>query len=286
MRKIILLFLIVSILTLNVSAERFVNYQFKEAIVDNNGNVVQTNTQIQNVNAIGFVCEEEYVNAEGKNICSILGQQIFNGQVLTTEGNTLHATYPTQLLSNEGYAVYFFKEGYIPWEQRADWADSAFDVEGPFLKYLGKKTSCNAPVTSLTITDRANPNLPILVNANVGIDAQTHSIIKSAGLIDPVPDQIRDQYSINTRVYLFVESNTQPRTLLETRDVNVFFDEVRDLQFEWVPQVNDNYFVTLVTEIIDEKCIDTTDMEAAKFIQVQDSLPIEGYYTLINDLYF
>ena len=286
MRKIILLFLIVSILTLNVSAERFVNYEFKEAIVDNNGNVVQTNTQIQDVNAIGFVCEEEYVNAEGKSICSRLGQQIFNGQVLTTQGNTLHATYPTQLLSNEGYAVYFFKEGYIPWEQRADWAGSAFDVEGPFLKYLGKKTSCNAPVTSLTITDRANPNLPILVNANVGIDAQTHSIIKSAGVIDPVPDQIRDQYSINTRVYLFVESNTQPRTLLETRDVNVFFDEVRDLQFEWVPQVNDNYFVTLVTEIIDEKCLDTTDMEAAKFIQVQDSLPIEGYYTLINDLDF
>ena len=286
MRKIILLFLIVSILTLNVSAERFVNYEFKEAIVDNNGNVVQTNTQIQDVNAIGFVCEEEYVNAEGKSICSRLGQQIFNGQVLTTQGNTLHATYPTQLLSNEGYAVYFFKEGYIPWEQRADWAGSAFDFEGPFLKYLGKKTSCNAPVTSLTITDRANPNLPILVNANVGIDAQTHSIIKSAGVIDPVPDQIRDQYSINTRVYLFVESNTQPRTLLETRDVNVFFDEVRDLQFEWVPQVNDNYFVTLVTEIIDEKCLDTTDMEAAKFIQVQDSLPIEGYYTLINDLDF
>ena len=286
MRKIILLFLIVSILTLNVSAERFVNYEFKEAIVDNNGNVVQTNTQIQDVNAIGFVCEEEYVNAEGKSICSRLGQQIFNGQVLTTQGNTLHATYPTQLLSNEGYAVYFFKEGYIPWEQRADWAGSAFDVEGPFLKYLGKKTSCNAPVTSLTITDRANPNLPILVNANVGIDAQTHSIIKSAGVIDPVPDQIRDQYSINTRVYLFVESNTQPRTLLETRDVNVFFDEVRDLQFEWVPQVNDNYFVTLVTEIIDEKCLETTDMEAAKFIQVQDSLPIEGYYTLINDLDF
>jgi len=179
----------VSILTFSANAERFVNYEFQEALIDINDNVVTSSNDINGVSAVGFVCNNGFTDSSGERICTDLGSSLWDGNVITTSDNKMQLTYPTQLQSQYGYVVFFFKDGFIPWEQTPNWAGTDYrDPQGPLIKYLAKKDFCSAPISPISITNEDDPSLPIIIGVEVDVDAHTRSALESKGPIEEVPD--------------------------------------------------------------------------------------------------
>jgi len=137
MTKLLLSILIIFLLSVTlVSAERTADYIIREGLINENGELSTTTNPITNFNVVGYVCLD--------STCSSVGDQIFS--VNSGPLDSIQLTYPTILQSQYGYGVYYYKDGFIPWEQNPGWSGTdPSDPQGPYTKYLSKKTSCTAP---------------------------------------------------------------------------------------------------------------------------------------------
>ena len=146
-----------------VSAAVTVNYEMYEGSVSGAGVFSETTTEVSDFQVMGFVCADAD--------CESVSGTLWNGQTLSSSGNTIQLVYPTTLQSQHGYAVYYFKDGYIPWESRVTWAGTG-TVGTTYTNYLSKKQECHAPVERLEIVNEAEPNKPLRINVEAEIDAE------------------------------------------------------------------------------------------------------------------
>ncbi|MBW2977993.1 hypothetical protein KY331_04065 [Candidatus Woesearchaeota archaeon] len=280
--KIIKLFLIILTffaLLNSVSATRYVDYEFKEGIVSN-GQLNATNNSLTNVSVIGFVCS----NADCSNVTDVL----WNGSVLNSGTNSsIQLEYPTTLQSSHGYGVYYFKDGYIPWEQNPNWwGTSSNDPQGPYERVLSKKDICAAQIDSFIIANNVQPNIPLVINVEASLDASAHAAIQHAGPLTYVPPQLEDHYSVKTAINLKVYDWLNNVVEEQTKIVNVTYGGTARVEFSWTPIVVGNYRAVASTSVVDGKCIDTSDVRStSKDFHVLAEDPKNICYTLLNNLH-
>ena len=280
MRKLIFsIFCLLFVINI-VNAERIVNYNFKEGIIDNNGNFHATDIPVDNVDVFGYVC----LDAGCKNLeASTLG--FLQGEPKSSGDNSfIQLTYPTQLLSGFGYAVYYSKEGYIPWESNPNWfGTNPSDPQGSFNVYLSKKEACSSEITEFTIRNSERINTPVVVNVRADVDAKTKAAISKAGPLEAVPVELNEHYSVRTKISLDIIKD-EISLFSDTKDVLIGFGEDSNVEFSFIPEQEGDYKALITTRITDEKCLNSNDQFIEKEFLILEENPLNTCYTELGDL--
>ena len=269
-------FLLISLsLVMQVSAERYIKYEFKEGIISESGQLTETNKDLTNIGVLGYVC----LNSD----CSQVGEKIFD--LNSGSSNEIELTYPTNLKSNYGYAVYFYKPGYITWEQNPNWwGTNPNDPQGPYTKYLSKKQNCHAPIESFSIINEAEPNIPVYITAKARLDAETYSAIFHSGPLNYIPSKLENYYKVQTRVYLLVYDEFDNLIHSDNQELFIDFSGSEKVEFTWTPSQKGKYKVVLKSIIEDNKCTNSQEETASKELYVFEEKPQNVCYTILNNL--
>lgn len=264
----ILFFLLFSISAL---ADVSVTYNFHDA----QGN------SIDNVNFLVYDC----LDATCANVKTptFTGSHNYGNSNDSPPNTDLTVIFPTILETRSGYALYYYKEGYLPMEYKANWAGGL----GPALAYdinFVKKASCASPIQDFQIINTNDPNLPIQIKIKTQLDATTYSAFSStSNTPEYVPQQYRDYYSANTRATLKIYNSNNDVVFERTQMLNIYMDSSEDLTFEWVPQTAGTYKAVITTDVVDNQCSSEVQQKAvSQFSVVVNSL--DKCYTLINNL--
>ncbi len=277
--KLILLVSMVLLLSFQVSAERYVNYDVYERTFQSDGTYTDSTTPITNVSAVGFVCS----NAD----CSSVSGTLWNGGVISSgSSNRLQLTFPTTLQNSNGYAVFIYKEGYRTWEQNPSWwgTDSS-DPKGPYNKYLAKVEGCHAPVEQMNVLNDVQPNIPLVINMNASLDAQTYSALQNMGPVNYIPASLQNNYySVATKVTLEIRDWNNNLAYTNSTNILIPYSSSKEVQFTWTPTIAGTYTAKIYTDITDGKCISPVRESASSGFHVLSEAPRNTCYTLINNL--
>ena len=278
MKKLFLIFLMIFTSLAIVNSARFVNYNFYEGIILDNGTLVKTQNPVAGVNVLGFVCEQTN--------CEKLNGRIFNSQILNSGFvNFIQLIYPTELLSGAGYGVYYFKQGYIPWESNPNWFGTNHnDPQGPFNVYLSKKESCTSFLSELNVENIVKPHLPLTIGFRTGIDVKTFSSIKQAGPLIAVPEQIKDHYTVKQRVTLKIYNKNNELINEQIKDLVFDYSEARNSTFIFTPTELGKHKIILSSSVIDEKCLEKNEVSLSKETIVIQEDQRDMCYVLLNNI--
>ncbi|MBS3075155.1 hypothetical protein J4429_01720 [Candidatus Pacearchaeota archaeon] len=222
-----------------ISAQRYEDNYFRYGTIDTNGQLIPTNTPINNVKVLGFVCSSDN--------CATVSGRLWP-DILTSTNDFMRLIYPTTLQSQYGYGVYVYKEGYIPYEISADWwGTNPNDPVGPYNDYLTRKEICNSKLMSMNVSHTDN-----IIN----IQAQIRSPVSSAGPLDYLPSELVSIYSANAQANLEIKKDSQI-FYTETKYLTMLPSELKDLSFS-IPDITEpgNYIVKVYTTVNNEqKCL-------------------------------
>lgn len=254
-----------------VSANVPVSYPAFEGKITFDGSFVPSSNSISDFNAIGFICNSEKCSPSEK---------FFEG---TSSGNSLVVNYPSDLQEGKFYGLFFYKEGYITWEQTSDWEGNTNAVQQGSSIYLSKKDGCSAPLSELIVDSEGRENIPAKINVSVSIDTKTHSALRHSGPLDFVPDEIKDFYKVNTKINLKVSNAVNNEVVHEdSEDVTIDFSNSAFVHFDWTPEEKGSYILSLRSDVVDDKCLSSIKQEINSSIRVLDTEPVDRCYTLIN----
>ena len=261
-----------------VSATRYVDYEFREGVISSAGSFTETSAPVTGVGAIGFVCADSN--------CNTVSDVLWSGAVINSGGSdAMQLTYPTTLQSNYGYAIYYYKDGYILWEQNPNWwGTDGSDPQGPYTKYLSKKENCHAPIDTFSVTNDARANIPLVINVSASLDATTYAAIHAAGVLGYVPPQILDQYSVDIRVTLTIYDENDNVVNQQVQDIEIPYSGSQRVEFSWTPTMEGDYTARVTTDVTDAKCSSSAVEESAKEFYVLPEEPRNICYTLLNNL--
>ncbi len=293
MKKLFSLFLILLLIINIASATRFVNYNFKEGRIDANGNFMATDSPVNWVNVAGYVCLDKNCETLGKKIF-ITKQDSYNGVpnpgfgILNSGMNSwIQLFYPTELLNENGYAVYYYKEGFIPWEANPNWFGiDASDPQGPYNVYLSKKEVCSSEITEVKIRNSERENTPVVIDVQAELDAKTKAAISNAGPLNAVPEELKEQYSVRTLVSLDIIDNEGFNVFSDEQEALIGFGQEENINFEFIPEEGDagSYTALVTTKVTDEKCLESEDKFAEKEFVVLEENPLNSCYTDLSSL--
>lgn len=223
-----------------VAAERTEINNFKYGIVKADGSFQTTTTSISNVSVLGVICKDAS--------CSSISGYLYNGNILTSSGSTITLTYPTILASSHGYGIYFFKDGYIPYELNADyWGTNPNDPQGPFNDYLSKKEDCKSTISNLNINQ---------ANGNVEVSASVHSALEKGNVLAFIPEQIKSEYSANVNVTLMITKDSNV-VFSQSKILSILGSQNQNIGFSVSSLAPGNYKAVLITTVPDAKCLST-----------------------------
>ena len=252
MKKIMIILLFGILLAGGVIAERYEDNFFKQGEIDINGNSIETNTPINDVNVLGFVCSS--------NDCSTISTTLWGGKTLQSTDDFIQLVYPTKLLSDFGYGVYMFKDGYIPYEVNAGWwGTNPEDPTGPYDNYLAKKEIGVSEIT----------NLKVGLDGDVAsVSFSVESAIEHGGPLDYVPSKLEGHYSVEVEVKLKVEKDGVSY-YGDVKNVVVAFSGIEDVDFSFDVEVGE-YDLVVSTFVVDDKCIDSLEKTKSAKLSVPE----------------
>ncbi len=261
---------------------------FRYREISPGGQISDTATPVTDVNVIGFVCSSA-------NCASVSGAlDLSNGNVLPVNNppvmnsgssDKLNIIYPTTLQSPFGYGLYFYKDGYIPYEGNATWNGTG--TVDAWTNYLAKAKSCSAPIMNLTMLNNVYKNMPLIIDMDTTLDADTFAAIKSAGPLDYVPPKLLDKhYSVDTSVTLVIKNGNGDVVHTNTTNVLIPYSGSKHVRFTWTPTTEDTYTAFVTTGVPDAKCVQETviPQTQSKVFNVWAKAPKNQCYTLINGL--
>lgn len=261
--------LLVMTMTL-VSATKDANFDAYYATIEDDGTRDETNTQVSGFSSVGYTCLDA--------ACTLAGAQV-PSLTSSTSTNTITVTFPTTLQSNYGYVLYFYKEGYIGWEQRGVIKYGTGPTEqGPDI-YLSRKENGWAPIMNLNVDQEIPSGRPIEIDASVAIDADTYAALERTAVSD-IPlnslEEVETDVSVeitNLQGNIVYFSETQTLSIPVSQSVPVSF-----VYADGLPGERD-YIVTLTTNVEDEpKILNSVDQEAvSQFVVIEPGLTDYSY---------
>ncbi|HSU72615.1 MAG TPA: hypothetical protein VLJ21_02090 [Candidatus Binatia bacterium] len=225
------------------------------------------------------------LNSDGSQVGTFSGS--FPNGATTTNG-ALTIRFPNSLASPYGYGLYYVSHGYVPHEAIATW--HTFGNPEAFFEDFNidfhKLENCRAVVDEFTIVNTAQPNVPVIINMEAKVDA---SILSAFHLTDNnleyVPPQYKDEfYSAMTEVKLNIYNGADVLVNTQTQTFNLYADESQPVSFTWTPTMDGQYRAVITTSVVDDQCSSNVPATSEKSFTVDDSLPQNECYTILNDL--
>lgn len=276
-KQVFLLSLIIaSIFSLNlINAEVSVTYDAFYAEINNNEGITYSSTPIEDFQTIGYVC----LNAD----CSQVGNRI-TGLTSSTNTNSITLNFPTTLQNSNGYGIWFYKPGYIHWEQAPNWHGSGV-VSEHFDIFLSKKTQSLAPIINLNVINEVHPNIPVEIDVEVGIDADTFSAIQNAGPLKYNPQELNSLNVVDTRVTLEITNLANNVIYTENKILSIPYSSSKQVSFDYsgFTQTGE-YKIKVFTEVIDSKVLSSLIQSESSNIKVIPQGLIDYSYSLVNEL--
>ena len=294
MKKLFSLILILLLVASFVDATRFVRYDLREGKIDAQGDFKATGTPVNDVNVVGYVCLDEG--------CKTLGKKIFikkntppkegpfevgtnNGVLNSGDNYWIELFYPTELMSQFGYAVYYYKNGFIPWEANPNWfGTNSQDPQGPFNVYLSKKEVCSSEITNVKVMNNERKNTPVVIYVDAELDAKTKAAINHAGPLEAVPEDLKEEYSLRTLVNLDIIDEDGFNVYSDSQEALIGYGNEENIEFEFTPGSSGSFTALVTSKVTDEKCLESeVDHEEKEFV-VLDENPLNMCYTELNNL--
>lgn len=269
--------LCLAVVALNmISAAVDVTYHAHYAVIQADGDIDYSTATVSDFDTSGYVC----TSADCSTINAALGQ--LTGTSRSTATDTITLTYPTALQNSNGYGVYFYKQGYIGWEMNPNWQGTGTAPDTYDVYFLRKETGY-APIMNLNVVNEVNPNIPVEVGLQVGIDADTHSAIENNGPLAYEPAEIDATNSVDTLVTLEIRDSDGRVVYTDSTSVSVPYSESVPVSFTCPGLANTgDYSVTVYTDVTDVKILNPQRQEASSEIRVIPQNLRDYGYTLIN----
>ena len=202
------------------SAEVTVNYEVREGIIEDNDDLTETNNPVTGANVEAYVCLDSQ--------CNSVQSSPYYTYSAPSNSDIVKVEYPTNL-QGEGYAFYVYKEEFIGWQQVEITYEGTGEKTEDFPVYLSKKRTGFAPLNNFSVYNKVNKNMPIEINVNVGVDAETASIIEDTRLTEDIP--FNEELDVDVFLEIFNEDNN--RIHYEERNLELEYSENRDLSFTY-----------------------------------------------------
>lgn len=258
-----------------ISAAVNVNYDVRYAVIQEDGTIDYQTTLVQNVDTVGYVC----TSAD----CSTVGASL-TGLARHTNTNLITLTYPTALQNPNGYGAWFYKQGYIHWEEASDWQGTG-TAPDTYTVYLAKKETGYAPIMNLNVVNEVQPNRPVEVGVIVGIDADTYSAIENAGPLDYTPAELAALTNVETVVTLEIRNSLNAVIYTNTRTVNVPYSGSLPVAFTYSGfSAEGDYEIRVYTDVTDDKILNSERQTATADIEVIPAALVDYGYTILNGL--
>ena len=269
MNKIFLLPFILLLASLSVSAMT-VEYTFE----DEYGN------PLDDVDVLVYTCQDSTCTTV-RNPDFMIPNKINSND--EGSGNDAVINYPASLESAYGYAVYFYRDGYLPNEFFVNaYGIGTRSVE----KIFYKKEVCSAPIDSFSVEREVEAHMPLVIDVNTILEADAHSAF-SLTSDTPIflPAEYRENfYSALTDVQLKIIKESGEEAYSDNSVVNIFADDSERVIFTWTPEDSGDYTAVVTTKVIDDQCKSTLPMSADKDFRVLSEEPSNLCYTLLNNL--
>ena len=241
--KILPIFILTAILLVSLTS----------AVVYETNYIYDGNTEkaVTGVSVIGYICD----NSD----CSAASQKLWTNVQTAGDTNKIVLQYPTELKSEYGYVVYFFKPGYFPYKITADWEGNG-NTPKSYKNYLYKMSdTAYAPIENFEISDTS-----IKTGEKVTITADILSPRINKDNIQFIPAELKnDYYSDKVKLTLEVNGNA-----VETKNLNMLWSTEKNIEFNWTPSAEGTYKIKLITEITDDKFLNTETKTEEKTIVV------------------
>jgi len=207
---------------------------------------------ITGVSVVGYTCQDEACET---------ATRLWPNTMNTGNDNIIVLSYPTELQSQDGYLVYFFKKGYVPYAVRADWYGEG--NAGSYNNYLRKFETGSAQIANFKISD-----------TNV---QQGETITITADILSPsvytknwyVPDEVKKHLKDKVEVTLEIDGE-----IVKTKTLNIKWSTQENVEFSWTPDEEGEYIIRIITEITDNKFLDSEIKTQKIEIKVTEEEPV------------
>ncbi|MFT4312010.1 MAG: Ig-like domain-containing protein, partial [Candidatus Woesearchaeota archaeon] len=235
-----------------------------------------TNQPVTGFQARGYIC--------GDHSCSFVTDALWSNQPKHTHTHQLVLDYPTNppLYGDFSYGVFYYKEGYVPYEVTLAPQGSG---HGMTTVYLSKIDMCRSPIDTFSVTNTVYPNQPVMVDIVTALDSKAHAAIKNAGPIEYIPDELQSHYSVQTKIILDILDSTGAVVDQQEKVVSIPYSEYEHIQFEWIPEQVGAYSARVRTQVPDAKCLDYQEHSSSKQFSVINEGSTNMCYALAQDLY-
>jgi len=236
--KFLLLFILTAIILTAVAS----------ATVYEVNNVYDGNTgkTLTGVSVIGYTCQDKACNT---------AMRLWPATMSTGNDNTIILSYPTELQSEFGYAVYFFKPGYFPYKVRADWYGEGRTPKDYTIKLYKLTETASSQIENFDVSDTS-----VKTEETITITADVLSPRINTNNIQFIPAELKDNYySDKVKVSLLVNGR-----VTETKNLNMFWSTEQEVEFEFTLENEGDYTIQIITEITDNKFLSTENEETEK----------------------
>ena len=203
----------------------------------------------------------------------------------TTAGDTITIAFPT-LAQNASYGIYFYKIGYIGWEQII--TNISANLNGDFngtQVFFAKKQTGFAPIMNLSVAEEILTGMPIRIGFNVSIDADTYAAISNAGPLVINPAALDPFKMVQTLVTLEIRNATNGLTYTANQVVNIPYSSSVPINFDYTGFANTgSYSVNVFTDVTDAKILNSIRLQAQAGINVIPQNLTNYTFTLIQNL--
>ena len=238
---------------------------------------VTYNFNQNSVTSVGFTC----INSD----CSNVTNTPFTFSGSTSNGKITHS-YLNPSTAN-GYAIYFFSEGYVPFKGMINIPNSGNEVLSYNINFY-KKSNCAATVDSLSVVNTAYKNEPVQIGVVAALDADTHSAFSlTQSLPKYIPQGFDSHLSVDTQIKVTVVDQTTGITAFtQTQTTSIYANQKSTVNFVWTPTTSNKYVVMVESKATDNQCDASTVLtqNSQKTFTVLSERPKLACYSLVNDL--
>jgi methionine-rich copper-binding protein CopC len=242
------------LLTTLASATVTQTYNAFESTIDQSGILKISLDPVNSFSSLGFICEDS-------SCLTVSGK--FSPEKNSELDNSLTVSYPTNLQSQFGYGIFFFKEGFIPHELTSNFFGNG--NAGSFDISLSKKEVCSSELKALQLPSS------IIEEQEIEIEILLSSPIEHSGPINYIPLEIKEQFETLVSYKIEIKNTDKNEIVfLESGNKIIGFSGVDKQVSEWTSKIGEigNYQVKVSTSVQDEKCLSSKEKTLIRNFEV------------------
>ena len=251
-KSFLFLFLALFLVMGSVNGVYVVNYNFFD----------EKNQPLNDVEGLVFVCQDAYCN-------NGVAPKGLSGVYDSGTGNRITIGYPTISESDYGYAVYFYKEGYLLVEKEEKVSGNT-KVADEDKVVMVKKPDCKIKIGALEVNGFEKDKQATILAKEVTSNYERNVIVNY------IPDEYKNYHGLNGNVVLTILKDGAS-VYTESKALLSLLNAVDNVGFVYTPTGYGKYNINIETNVNDNKCgssikdIETKEIVLTSPVVVEDN---------------